>query len=136
LQRELISSFFATFKRDWPGFRALWTDTPIMTMPFAPPGFNTEYVGTAFDAFWLPVFSALEGRFDWTIHRIEPLPGGQEVLVLASSRVDAQLAGNPLKYEGDYVQIFRFEGDRIAQLTEYFDSHRMGLAYGTLGRGD
>lgn len=136
MRREKIAAFFDTFQRDWPAFRMLWTDDPVLAMPFAPPGFASIYEGaSAFDAFWYPVFHLMTGHFVWTVRQVSALSARDEILVLASSEVDAQLGDRPLRYRGDYVQIFRFEGDRIARLTEYFDSHRMALAYGTVTEG-
>jgi uncharacterized protein len=61
----------------------------------------------------------------WTIHHIV---GDEGDIVMANASMTADLInGNP--YANDYCYVFRFEGDRIAEGTEYADTaHAMQLA--------
>lgn len=125
-----IERFQATFMRDLEEFRSLWAEAPRIRIPFAPPGMPRQYEGvSAFDHFWLPIFE-MKGRFDWTTERRIVGKNPDEIVVIARSDVDISASGNPIRYQGRYIQVFDFADGKIAAFTEYIDSYEMGKIYG------
>ncbi len=125
----VIGKFQSSFMRDLEGFRSLWVESPVIRIPFAPPGMKTLFEGASgFDEFWLPIFG-MEGRFDWTTERLIVGDDPSTIVVTARSDVDVSAAGNPIKYAGKYIQVFDFIDGKISSFTEYIDSFAMGKTY-------
>jgi ketosteroid isomerase-like protein len=129
--RQAIDLFFQYFMRDWSAFRALWTEAPRVEIPFAPAGMPREYrTDREFDGFWKPIFESFSGKFDWTIVELIHGEDPDVIVALTKSDVDVAIPSGSVRYQADYIQVFRFQRGKIAVFREYVDSAFMNKVYG------
>jgi len=126
-----VERFFQLFQRDRAGFLALWSDDPVVEIPFAPPGLPRTYrTTTEFLNFWDPIFQSFRGKFDWTVVELIVAEDPDTIVALTKSDVDVVTPMGPLKYQGEYIQIFRFKDGKVREFREYIDSAAMSKIYG------
>lgn len=68
----------------------------------------------------------MTGKFDWTIEEIIAGEDPDVIVTKSTSDIDVQggaIWGNrPVKYQGRYVQIFKFENEKVKSFEEYYDT--------------
>jgi len=136
---KVIEAFFAAYLVDKAGFYALWVeDGPQVITPFVTDGVAvcTSVVRTGWEeirSFWDPIHDGMTGKFNWIIDDVIIGEDPDVIITKASSDIDVQTGavwgGKPLKYQGRYVQIFKFEGGRIKSFEEYYDTALLNAAY-------
>jgi ketosteroid isomerase-like protein len=127
---DTIRLFFARFQRDKSGFLDLWAENPVVNLPFVPPGLPTRYATESeFRGFWDPIFQ-FRGKFDWTIDELIVSENREVIVALTRSDVDVVTPNGPLRYRGEYIQVFRFAHGKIKEFTEYIDTAKMNEIYG------
>jgi ketosteroid isomerase-like protein len=128
-----VTSFYEYFVRDKARFLALWSDNPVVEIPFIPPGIPRFYKTKAeFLGFWDPIFE-YKGKFDWKILELIVGENPDEIVAITESDVDAMTPLGRRQYQGSYLQIFRFDNGKISLFREYVDTAFMTKIYGDFG---
>ena len=136
---EVIKLFFSLYLKDKDHFYSLWVrDDPQVLTPFitgrrASRAIAVHQGWMAVKAFWDPIFDEMKGSFDWFIDEMIIGQDPNVIVVKSHSHVDV-LAGErwgnkTVRYDGIYVQIFKFRNGLVASFEEYFDTALLGLAY-------
>lgn len=136
---KVIEAFFASYLIDKAAFYALWVDdAPQVITPFVTDGVAVckSAVRTGWDeirTFWDPIHDGMKGKFNWIIDDVMVGEDPNLIITKSSSDIDVQTGeiwgGKPLKYQGRYVQIFRFEGGKVKSFEEYYDTALLNAAY-------
>lgn len=136
---KVIEAFFAAYLVDKAGFYALWVeDGPQVITPFVTDDVAvcTSAVRTGWDevrTFWDPIHDGMTGKFNWTIDDIMVGEDPDVIVTKASSDIDVQTGavwgGKPLKYQGRYIQIFKFAEGKIMSFEEYYDTALLNAVY-------
>lgn len=136
----VIREFFGSYLVDKPHFYTLWVDenpsvvTPFVTADVATCSAAVHAGWDAIRAFWDPIHDGMSGKFDWTVEEIIVGASPDVIVTKATSDIDvtttAIWGGKPLKYQGRYIQIFKFENGRIRTFEEYYDTALLNSVYG------
>lgn len=136
----VIREFFGSYLVDKPHFYSLWVDqdpsvvTPFVTADVATCSAAVHAGWDAVRAFWDPIHDGMAGKFDWTVEEIIVGEDPDVIVTKATSDIDvtttAVWGGKSLKYQGRYIQIFKFEGGRIKSFEEYYDTALLNAIYG------
>jgi hypothetical protein len=136
---DTIVKFFSLYLKDKKEFYSLWVkDNPAVITPFVSGDVavlhSPALVGwPAVKTFWDPIFDEFKGRFDWYIMEIIPGADPNTIVTRSKSAIDVQTGptwGNKhVKYNGIYVQIFRFEDGKVKSFEEYYDTALLNSAY-------
>jgi hypothetical protein len=137
---ETIVEFFSLYLKDKEKFYSLWcADQPQVVTPFtsnqiAVCNIATQSGWDAVKAFWDPIFDEMEGRFDWFIDEFIPGENPDVIVTRSHSNIDVKAGatwGNrTVKYEGRYIQVFRFVDGKIKCFEEYYDTALLNAKYG------
>jgi hypothetical protein len=129
---DTIIEFFSLYLKDKEKFYSLWVATdPAVITPFVADDVavcrQVELSGwDAVKSFWDPIFD-MKGKFDWTIDEIIPGEDPNVIITKASSDIDADTTetfGNVhLKYNGKYLQVFKFIDGKVKSFEEYYDTN-------------
>lgn len=122
---DVLAAYAAS---DVAALRALLTDNVLW---WVPPSAGGRYprpisgIDGALEVLAGPSRSYRKPTIRWTVHHVV---GDESDIVMANASMTAVLInGNP--YSNDYCYVFRFEGDRIVEGTEYADTaYAMQLA--------
>jgi hypothetical protein len=83
--------------------------------------------------FWDPIFE-MKGQFDWIIDEFIPGEDPNTIVTRSHSIIDAKTGEGfnnvHLKYNGVYVQIFRFVDGKVKSFEEYYDTALLNSQYG------
>lgn len=136
----VIREFFGSYLIDKAHFYTLWVDEdPSVVTPFVTADVATcsAAVHAGWDAirkFWDPIHDGMSGKFDWTVEEIIVGENPDVIVTKATSDIDvtttAIWGGKPLKYQGRYVQMFKFENGRVKSFEEYYDTALLNSIYG------
>lgn len=136
---KVIEAFFASYLIDKAGFYGLWVDDePQVITPFVTDGVavckSAVRTGWAeIRTFWDPIHDGMKGKFNWIIDDVMVGEDPNLIITKSSSDIDVKTSeiwgGKPLKYQGRYVQIFKFEDGRVKSFEEYYDTALLNAAY-------
>ncbi|WP_405791512.1 nuclear transport factor 2 family protein [Streptomyces sp. NBC_01506] len=116
---RVVDDFYRALQaKDLDAWGELWTADAVYRVPVTPDGVRGEFAGRETIVAALRGFFALFGRvrFTWDAE-----PGGDPRRVLATWTLEVELlAGGVYRNRG--VALFRLEGERIAEFTEYADT--------------
>lgn len=136
---DTIVKYFSLYLKDKKEFYSLWVkDNPVVITPFVTGDVavlhSPELVGwPAVKTFWDPIFDEFKGQFDWYILEIIPGADPNTIITRTRSTIDVQTGktwGNKhVKYNGIYIQIFRFEDGKVKSFEEYYDTAVLNAAY-------
>lgn len=139
---DTIIDFFSVYLKDKAHFYSLWVaDEPQVITPFVSGDIAvcTIAVHSGWDAvkaFWDPIHDGMEGTFEWFVDEIIAGEDPNTIVTKSNSKIDV-IAGpvwggpKPIKYQGRYVQIFKFEGGKVKSFEEYYDTALLNSVYGT-----
>lgn len=137
---EVIREFFSLYLKDKRRFYALWVDdAPEVVTPFVTDDIavcrRVVHAGwPAVRAFWDPIYDEMHGRFDWFIDELIPGEDPDTIVVRSRSAIDVQTGptwgDRHLRYDGRYVQIFRFANGKVRSFEEYYDTAQLNAVYG------
>jgi hypothetical protein len=137
---DVIIEFFSLYLKDKDRFYSLWADedpsvvTPYVTGDVAVCQMGVHAGWEAVKAFWDPIHDDMHGTFDWFIDEIIPGEDPNVIVTRSHSNVDVQAdgiwGGKHVKYEGRYVQFFRFVDGKVKSFEEYYDTAQLNAAYG------
>jgi len=128
-RKQAVHDVLAAYaESDAAALRALLTDD---VMWWVPPSAAGRYprpisgIDAVLDVLAGPSRSYRKPTIRWTVHHVV---GDETDIVMANASMTAVLI-NGNSYANDYCYVFRFEGDRIAEGTEYADTaHAVQLA--------
>ncbi|AKH70335.1 ketosteroid isomerase-like protein [Spongiibacter sp. IMCC21906] len=136
---EIIKEFFSLYLKDKARFYTLWVDDiPSVLTPFVSDDVAVCKIGVhsgwdAVKAFWDPIFDEMTGSFEWTIDDFIVGEDPNTIVTKAQSAIDVQTGdtwGNKhLRYNGRYVQIFRFRDGKVESFEEYYDTALLNAQY-------
>jgi hypothetical protein len=136
---DTIVEFFSLYLKDKHKFYALWVEdapaviTPFTTNDIAVCRLAVQAGWDAVKAFWDPIFD-MKGQFDWIIDEFIPGEDPNTIVTLSRSVIDvdtgAAFGYKHLKYNGRYVQIFKFVDGKIKSFEEYYDTALLNSQYG------
>jgi ketosteroid isomerase-like protein len=128
-RKEAVHGVLAAYAAsDADALRALLTDDVVWWVPPSAAGRYPRPI-SGIDAVLAvlagPSLAYRKPTIRWTVHHVV---GDEGDIVMANASMNAVLInGNP--YANDYCYVFRFQGDRIAEGTEYADTaYAMQLA--------
>ncbi len=137
---DVIIDFFSLYLGDTDKFYSLWVeDNPIVITPF-----TTDDVAVLHDAvqegweavkgFFNPIFNDMKGTFEWTIDEFMVGENPDTIVTKTRSHIDITANGawgenKKIKYNGIYVQIFKFENNKIKSFEEYYDTALLNKQY-------
>ncbi len=137
---DTIIDFFSVYLKDKKHFYSLWVDDdPQVITPFVSDDIAvcTVAVHSGWDAvkaFWDPIHDEMTGRFDWFIDEIIAGEDPDTIITKSNSIIDVQTGavwGNKaVKYQGRYVQIFKFHNGKVKSFEEYYDTALLNSVYG------
>ncbi|ELY20230.1 nuclear transport factor 2 family protein [Vreelandella titanicae] len=136
---DTIRDFFSLYLKDKDRFYSLWVDDqPSVLTPFVSDDVAVCKIGvhsgwTAVKAFWDPIFDEMTGTFDWVVDDFIVGEDPNTIVTKAQSAIDVQTGdtwGNKhLRYNGRYVQIFRFRDGKVESFEEYYDTALLNAQY-------
>lgn len=136
---ETIVEFFSLYLKDRQKFYSLWCDDePEVVTPFTSDDIAVARIAVqagwdAVKAFWDPIFECV-GQFDWFIDEFIAGEDPNTIITRSHSAIDMQsgaVFGNKhLKYNGRYVQIFRFIDGKVKSFEEYYDTALLNSQFG------
>ena len=128
---ETIVEFFSLYLKDKEKFYSLWVeDEPAVITPFVAEDVAVlkKAVQSGWGAvkgFWDPIFE-WKGTFDWQIDEFIVGENPNTIVTLSHSVIDVKAGkafGNKdVKYNGTYVQIFKFVDGKVKSFEEYYDT--------------
>lgn len=137
---DTIIEFFSLYLQDKEKFYSLWCDEePEVVTPFTSNDIAvcTIAVHKGWDAikkFWDPIFDDFTGTFNWFIDEFIPGEDSNTIVTRSNSQIDVQAGGSwgnkHIKYNGRYVQIFRFRDGKVSSFEEYYDTALLNSQYG------
>lgn len=137
---DVVIEFFSLYLKDKERFYSLWVDdnpsviTPYVTGDVAVIQTGVHAGWDAVKAFWDPIHDDMDGSFDWFIDEILPGEDPDVIVTRSRSNIDVQGTGiwgdKHLKYNGIYVQVFRFTDGKIKSFEEYYDTAQLNSVYG------
>ena len=137
---ETIVKFFSLYLKDKEAFYSLWVDDePKVFTPFVSDDIAVCAIGEhsgwdAIKAFWDPIYDEMKGEFTWFIDEFIPGEDPNVIMTRSHSNIDVQTGptwGNKhVKYNGRYIQIFRFENGKVKSFEEYYDTALLNSKYG------
>ncbi|WP_053666628.1 nuclear transport factor 2 family protein [Streptomyces sp. MMG1121] len=119
MNEKIVQEFYRALQaKDIDAFERLWTADAVYRVPVTPEGVPGAFTGRAAIVAGLRQFFALFGetRVTWDT---EPMGDPHKMLATWSLETEL-LAGGTYRNRG--VSIFRLEGERIAEFTEYVDT--------------
>jgi hypothetical protein len=136
---ETIVEFFSLYLKDKEKFYSLWVEdepaviTPFVTDEIAVCQMAVQSGWKNVKGFWDPIFD-MKGQFDWIIDEFIAGEDPNTIVTRSHSVIDVQ-AGEVfhnvhLKYNGVYVQIFRFADGKVKSFEEYYDTALLNSQYG------
>jgi|SRR5690625_1380413 len=135
---ELIKEFFSLYLESRDEFYKLWVDDePIVYLPFTTEGVavlkSSALVGwDEVRSFWDPIFD-MHGKFDWTITDVMFGEDPNVIITKARSDIETQTGESfnhvQLKYQGTYLQVFKFENGKVKSFEEYYDTDFLNKQY-------
>lgn len=135
-----IIDFFSLYLKDKQAFYSLWCDEqPEVVTPFTSGDIAVCHIVAhkgweSVRKFWDPIFDEFKGQFDWYIDEFIPGEDSNVIVTRSHSAIDVQAGatwGNKhIKYEGRYVQIFRFRDGKVKSFEEYYDTALLNSKYG------
>ncbi|MNW25901.1 SnoaL-like domain protein [compost metagenome] len=137
---NVIIEFFSLYLGDTDQFYSLWVkDNPAVITPFTTDDVAVLHsaVQEGWDAikgFFDPIFKDMKGTFEWTIDEFIIGENPNTIVTKTRSNIDI-LANGPwgkgkkIKYNGIYVQIFKFENNKIKSFEEYYDTALLNKQY-------
>lgn len=136
---DIILEFFGSYLIDKAHFYSLWTgDDPSVITPFVTGDVAncSVFSHQGWDAvrrFYDPIHDGMHGKFNWTIEDFI-IGEDPDVIVTRSTSdidvtTDATWGNKPLCYQGRYIQIFRFEDEKIKTFEEYYDTALLNSIY-------
>lgn len=136
---EVIREFFSLYLKDKARFYSLWVDEqPSVLTPFISDDVAVCKIGVhagweAVRNFWDPIFDQMEGTFDWFIDEVIVGEDPNVIITKAHSVIDVQTGdawGNKaIRYNGRYIQIFRFRDGKVESFEEYYDTALLNAQY-------
>lgn len=137
---ETIVEFFSLYLKDKARFYALWSEhEPQVVTPFTSGDIAVCHIAVqsgwdAVKAFWDPIFDEMDGRFDWFVDEFIPGENPDIIVTRTHSSIDVKTGptwGNKhVKYNGRYIQVFRFADGKIRAFEEYYDTALLNSKYG------
>lgn len=137
---DTIIDFFSVYLKDKEHFYSLWVDddpqviTPFVSGDIAVCTIAVHSGWDAVKAFWDPIHDEMTGRFDWFIDEIIAGEDPDIIITKSNSMIDVQTGatwGNKaVKYQGRYVQIFKFHNGKVKSFEEYYDTALLNSVYG------
>ncbi|MFG1711127.1 nuclear transport factor 2 family protein [Nonomuraea sp. M3C6] len=112
--------------KDIDRFATLWTKDAVYRVPATADGSPGQLVGRDAIVSGIGEFFKLFGdtQFEW---KIEPMLDPRRVIATWSLDIDLVAGGT---YRNRGVAIIQVSGDRIAEFTEYFDTHAFLQTFG------
>lgn len=136
----VIIDFFSLYLGDTDEFYSLWVeDNPTVITPFTTQDVAVLHQSMlegwdAVKSFFNPIFTDMKGTFEWTIDEFIISGDANTIVTKTRSNIDI-LANGPwgvdkkIKYNGVYVQIFKFENNKIKSFEEYYDTAMLNKQY-------
>jgi ketosteroid isomerase-like protein len=137
---DTIIDFFSVYLKDKAHFYSLWVrDEPQVVTPFVSGDIAVCTIAVhsgweAVKAFWDPIHDDMKGTFEWFVDEIIAGEDPDTIVTKSNSKIDVMAGGpwggKPVKYQGRYVQIFKFEDGKVKSFEEYYDTALLNSVYG------
>jgi hypothetical protein len=137
---ETIVEFFSLYLKDKARFYSLWVEqNPQVITPFVSDDIAVCRVvvhegWAGVKGFWDPIFDDMKGQFDWFVD--EFIAGEDPNYIVTKSHSAINVMGGKawgnkhIKYNGRYVQMFRFVDGKVKSFEEYYDTSVLNAAFG------
>jgi ketosteroid isomerase-like protein len=137
---DVIIEFFSLYLGDTDQFYSLWVEenpaviTPFVTADVAVLHNAVQEGWDAVKSFFNPIFTDMKGTFEWTIDEFMVGENPNTIVTKTRSNIDITANGpwgndKKIKYNGIYVQIFKFEHNKIKSFEEYYDTALLNKQY-------
>ena len=137
---DTIIDFMSVYLKDKEHFYSLWVeDEPQVITPFISDDIAVCKIAvhSGWDkvkAFWDPIHDEMKGTFEWFIDEIIAAEDPNTIVTKSTSKIDVIVGPSwggpkPVKYQGSYVQIFKFENGKVKSFEEYYDTAALIAVY-------
>lgn len=137
---DTIINFLSVYLKDKEYFYSLWVeDEPQVITPFTSNDIAVCKIAvhSGWDkvkGFWDPIHDEMKGTFEWAVDEIITGEDPNTIVTKSTSNIDVIVGPSwggpkPVKYQGNYIQIFKFENGKVKSFEEYYDTARLIAVY-------